>query len=119
MPAGSDADRIMTDWANDGRNVSEMTRQAVEGWVRIDAMNRRILAYAYCLAQRGVCPALLEKPNRRESVHHKCELCEDILSKWGGLNPEDLDAEGMRTVKWRQECLGALEDAWRRMYADR
>jgi hypothetical protein len=116
MPAGSDADRILSEWANDGRNVSEMTRQAVEGWVRVDAMQRRILAFGWCLAQRGVCPVLLEKPDKREAVHHSCDACEDFLDKWGGLDPHTLSAEGRRTVVWRQETLASMIDAWRVMY---
>jgi hypothetical protein len=116
MPAGSDADRILSEWANDGRNVSEMTRQAVEGWVRVDAMNRRILALGWCLAQRGVCPVLLEKPDKRTDVHHRCDECRDVLDKWGGLNPETLSAEGRRTVEWRQHTLGAMVEAWRGVY---
>ena len=119
MPAGSDADRILSEWANDGRNVSEMTRQAVEGWVRVDAMKRRILALSWCLSQRGVCPTLLEKPNRRDSVHHKCELCEDEISIFGGVDLESMTPEQRRFCGWRQEALGSLVDAWRHMYADR
>ena len=116
MPAGSDADRILSEWANDGRNVSEMTRQAVEGWMRVDAMKRRILALSWCLAQRGVCPALLDKPQRRDAVHHKCEYCVDDIGIFGGVDLKNMTAEERRWCEWRQETIGSLVDSWRVMY---
>ena len=113
MPAGSEADRILSEWANDGRNESEMTRQAVESWVRLDALNRKVLALSWVVAKRGVCPVLLEPPESKFDTNHSCELCESDIGMFGGKNPVDLSAEERRWVKWRQETLGALIDTWR------
>lgn len=113
MPAGSEADRILSEWANDGRNVSEMTRQAVESWVRLDALNRKVLALSWVVARRGVCPIMLEPPESRSATSHTCDLCEDFVGIFGGKNAHELNAEDRRWVKWRQETIGALVAAWR------
>ena len=113
VPSGGEADRILTEWANDGRNVSEMTRQAVESWVRLDAMKRRILALEWVVAKRGVCPVLLEPPENNWDTNHRCELCEDRISMFGGKKLQDLTAEDRRFIQWRQETLNSLMDMWR------
>lgn len=113
MPAGSDADRVLTEWANDGKNVSEMTRKAVESFVRTDALQRKVLALEWVVAQRGVCPVLLEPPEHRYDAHHQCDLCADRISIFGGKNAHELTAEERRWVLWRQEALGSLVDMWR------
>jgi len=114
VPSGGEADRILTEWANDGRNVSEMTRQAVESWVRLDAMKRRILALEWVVAKRGVCPTLLEPPEFNSDNNHKCELCEDRIGMFGGIKRlSDITAEDRRWIQWRQDTLNSLMDMWR------
>jgi len=113
MPAGSDADRVLSEWANDGKNVSEMTRKAVESFARTDALQRKVLALEWVVARRGVCPVLMDPPERRDDSHHQCELCTENISIFGGKNAHELTAEERRWVLWRQETLGSLVDMWR------
>lgn len=113
VPSGSEADRIMTEWANDGKNVSEQTRKALEAWVRLDAMKRRILALEWVLAKRGVCPTMMTPPEDKFATNHRCDLCADKIGMFGPYNIKTLTAEQRREVLWRQETLGSLTQMWR------
>lgn len=113
VPSGSEADRIMTEWANDGKNVSEQTRKALEAWVRLDAMKRQILAMKWVLAKRGVCPSLLSPPEDKFATNHKCDLCADDISMFGKYDIQHMNAEQRRELIWRQETLSSLTDMWR------
>jgi len=114
VPSGSEADRIMTEWANDGKNVSEQTRKALEAWVRLDAMKRQILAMKWVLAKRGVCPSLLSPPEDKFATNHKCDLCADEISMFGTWKEfQNITAQERRELIWRQETLGSLTEMWR------
>ena len=128
VPVDSEASRLLSQWADDGENVSENCRRAIEGFVRMDTRERRMLALEWTLAECGVCPCTLEPPTPHEaaSMHnnpvwavysrHRCELCEEGLDMWTYRQHEKkLDRSGKWRVeaRRRQEVLGPLVQQWR------
>lgn len=122
----------MKQWADDGKNVSDLARTAIEGFVRMEARERRMLALEWTLAECGVCPATLEPLTPLEASNmagnpvtavysrHRCELCEEGLNLWphfaamgGGSSPAPSTPATRKEGRRRQDVIGPLMQIWR------
>ena len=125
VPCGSVADRIISRWDNDGENVSENIRKAIEDSQRTDALKRQNVALSWALARMGVCPALLEAPVKQPERGHFCSECAVMhvpqhmaRPEWDGYYGERnrWSRPERRIIEWCRSIIAPLEHEWIREY---
>ena len=124
VPHGSDADMTLNTWANEGENVSDKIREAIEAAMALDAMKRQLLALRWTVAKLGVCPSVLEPPENPPLTGHYCLDCRSMIDPCFMARPEWVGAYGMgsnrwtaaegRVIKWAVSVTRPLDASWRR-----
>jgi len=127
VPHGSDADQTLNTWANEGENVSDKIREAIEAAMALDAMKRQLLALRWTVARLGVCPSHLEPPEGFDSSGrhgHYCRDCRTLIDPCFMARPDWTGAYGMgskrwtaaegRVIKWAASVMRPLDLSWKR-----
>ena len=94
VPVNSPAARQVFEWQEEGENRSDMIRFCIDGFKRMEALDRKVAALSWALAMRGICPVSMtpqgsviydnytgEEFYKPEYVRpHSCEMCRDLTN---------------------------------------
>lgn len=107
VPVNSKAAKVLEGWTEEGENISEMVRFAIERADRSEADARRIYGLSWALSMRGICPVSLVPEVPTEWVSpHSCYDCRKY-----NCQPQELEKLGV-SPHFAQSVVGSLIHEW-------